>query len=72
MAWINENVKDLAIPEDFEPVAPIHDGNDPPPSRKQRISFRFMKLTRAPFYKNPQTSRVCQMLQIDEALLPNA
>ena len=37
--WVNENVKDVRIPENFEIVAPIHDKQDPPPSRKQRISF---------------------------------
>lgn len=40
MNWVNENVKDFRIPENFEVIAPIHDNQDPPPSRKQRISFR--------------------------------
>ena len=38
--WVNENIKDFRIPENFEIVAPIHDQQDPPPSRKQRISFQ--------------------------------
>lgn len=27
----------MQIPENFEVIAPIHDDNDPPPSRKQRM-----------------------------------
>ena len=39
MNWVNENVKDFRIPENFEIVGPIHDKQDPPPSRKQRMSI---------------------------------
>jgi len=38
LKWVNENIKDLTVPKNFEPVAPIHDANDPPQSRKQRTS----------------------------------
>ena len=36
LRWVRERIGDLKIPENFEVVAPIHDAQDPPPSRKQR------------------------------------
>jgi len=36
LRWVLENIQDFTIPENFQVVAPIHDGNDPPQSRKQR------------------------------------
>jgi Lariat debranching enzyme, C-terminal domain len=66
---VNENVKDLKIPENFEVTAPIHDAKDPPSSLKQRIA-RFDSPNLAPFYENTQTKRFCELLDIDFKMLP--
>jgi hypothetical protein len=68
--WVNDNVKELRIPENFEIVAPIHDEQDPPQSRKQRKLPDLSKLIIAPFYDNPQTKTFCEILEIDVSKMP--
>jgi len=70
LQWVNDNVKDLRIPQNFESVAPIHDEMDPPPSRKQRIIHIDCPSNAAPFYENPQTQAFCNMLELDASKLP--
>ena len=36
LAWVEEHIQELRIPNNFKVVAPAHDERDPPQSRKQR------------------------------------
>lgn len=69
LTWVNEEVLDLKIPDNFEVAAPAHDDSDPPPSRKQR-NFPQIILITAPFYVNPQTEAFCRLLEIDGSKMP--
>ena len=50
MKWVNENVKDLRIPANFQPTAKSHNLN--------------VKSVEE-FFANPQTTKFCSMLQIE-------
>ncbi|KAK6440753.1 lariat debranching enzyme [Oleoguttula sp. CCFEE 5521] len=55
-AWINANISDFAVPNNFTITAPVYDGGD----------FRLSKYSQAAGglreYTNPQTSSFCDML----------
>ena len=58
LKWVNEHIKDLNIPENFEVVAPIHDANDPPQSRKQRTLFIQHQLTLSTLLRQPTNTLI--------------
>jgi hypothetical protein len=41
LAWVEEHIQDLRIPNNFQVVAPAHDDQDPPQSRKQRVFLAY-------------------------------
>ena len=58
LAWIEANSLDLQIPEDFELTAPVYDGGNFRLPQYERDAGGLRE------YSNPQTSRFCQMLGI--------
>jgi lariat debranching enzyme len=73
LVWVHDHIQDFAIPDNFKVVAPVHDSNDPPQSRKQRTLSLWLMMVDgflAPFYTNPQTVEFCKMLEIDESKMP--
>ncbi|KAF2861704.1 DBR1-domain-containing protein [Piedraia hortae CBS 480.64] len=56
-AWVNENLSDLRIPENFEVSAPVYDGGD----------WRQPEYRRVEEFPNPQTAAFCDMLKIENA-----
>jgi len=59
LAWIEANSIDLAIPDDFEPTAPVYDGGNFRLPQYERDAGGLKE------YSNPQTTRFCHMLGID-------
>ncbi|KAM0691746.1 hypothetical protein Q7P36_007946 [Cladosporium allicinum] len=59
LAWIEAKSLDLQIPEDFEPTAPVYDGGNFRLPQYERDAGGLRE------YSNPQTSRFCQMLGIE-------
>jgi lariat debranching enzyme len=59
LAWIEAKSLDLRIPEEFEPTAPVYDGGDFRLPQYERDTGGLKE------YSNPQTTRFCQMLGIE-------